>query len=94
LGDEGTSLMNATVQRKKRAVVIATAHLLFWFFVLSVLDKKGVAARQSFIVAGIALLIAAWIQYRAVRAYRRSIKAEDSTKGDIELPPMRGSSHR
>jgi hypothetical protein len=85
-------LVNMETQRKKRAIAIATAHLFFWFFVLGLLARKAPEAHQVFIAAGIALFVAAWIQYRAVLAYRRAAKSEESTHAGTGTPPMRRSS--
>ena len=64
-------MMYGDAQRKKARFTLATVHLIFWFVVLSVLEKPALADRLNQIAVMIALMIAAWIQYRALLALRR-----------------------
>jgi hypothetical protein len=71
--------MNRQAQRKAKIVVAAaTAHLLFWFWALSWIAKKAASGSPVVIGAMIALMLAAWIQYRTALALRRLNRKEAS----------------
>ena len=86
--------MNVVTQGRKRAVVIATVHLIFWLLVLGAIARKGASARHGFIAAGIAMFVAALIQYRAVLAYRRAARSEQSRRDSREVAALRNSRRR
>jgi len=70
MGKDSTHMNPETKRKKKFAIAVATAHLFFWFWVLSWIDKKVAMGSPIAISAMIALMLAAWIQYRTVLALR------------------------
>ena len=66
--------MNDDAQKKKAVFRLATVHLIFWFVVLSAVEKRAPADRSFQIAVMVALVIAAWIQYRSLLALRRALK--------------------
>jgi hypothetical protein len=65
---------NASMRKNQIVVAVATAHLFLWFLVLSWLGEKAFLDSPRVIAAMIALMVAAWIQYRAVLSLRRRKK--------------------
>jgi hypothetical protein len=66
--------MNPESTTKKLTMLLTTANLFFWGWALTALDKREVGFSSAQIFAGIALMLAMWIQYRSVLEVRKHEK--------------------
>ncbi len=60
--------------RKKLTVALAAANLLLWLWAALALARHSASLSPTHFVPGLAVLVALWIQYRAVLDLRRPDK--------------------
>ncbi len=67
--------MSSEIQAKKKfTVALATVNLLLWVWAAVVLARHSASLSPTHFVPGLAVLLALWIQYRAVLDLRRPDK--------------------
>jgi hypothetical protein len=66
--------MNSEKLGKKFTIGLTTTNLFFWAWAMTVLDNKKVPTSTPQIIAGVALMLAMWIQYRSVLDLRKHEK--------------------